>query len=82
MQSALGRKVLRKVAPLTRGAQHVHDTVDDLAHIDLAATAAMFGLWNQRFYQRPFCICEVARIAQLVAVVFGAVFVGPHLVAG
>ena len=71
-------QVLRDVAPLAAGAQDIHHTVDHLAHVDGTLAAAALGRRDQRPDQPPFRIGEVARIAQLVAVVAMAVFDRPH----
>ena len=81
IQGAFRWQILRNIAPLTPCAQHIHDPVDDLAHIDFAVSAAALGWWDERFDERPLCGGKVAGIAQLVAVVFDSVVGGPHLVA-
>jgi hypothetical protein len=53
-ECALGWKVFGNIAPLTARAQHIHDPVDDLAHIDFALSSAMFGRRNQRRNVRLF----------------------------
>lgn len=56
---------------------HIHDSIDDLAHIDFTLSPTMFGRRNHR-RDRPFLVRQIARIMQLVAIVFGAVLAGPY----
>src|SRR5216683_8040087 len=60
---AARRQVLRDRSPLATGAQHIHQAIDHLAHIDRALVAASLGWRNQRLHQRPFLIGQIARIA-------------------
>src|SRR5271170_5224093 len=53
IQGTPRRQILRNIAPLTPRAEHIHDPVDDLAHIDLAAPAAALGWRDERFDKRP-----------------------------
>src|SRR4029077_8472634 len=53
---AARRQVLRDRSPLATGAQHIHQAIDYLAHIDRALVAASLGWRNQRLHQRPFLI--------------------------
>ena len=64
--------------PMAAGAQEVHQPVENLANIDRALVAAPLSSGDHRLDQRSFLACQVARIAQLTAVVTGAVLVGPH----
>ena len=77
-ERALGWKVFGNIAPLTARAQYIHDPVDDLAHIDFSLSPAMFGRTNQRRDVRPLLVRQIARITQLVTIVFGAVLACPH----
>jgi hypothetical protein len=43
---AARRQVLRNRSPLATGAQHIHQAIDHLAHIDRALVAASLG-WQQ-----------------------------------
>src|SRR4030081_3935810 len=45
---AARRQVLRDRSPLATGAQHIHQAIDHLAHIDRALVAASLGWRNQR----------------------------------
>ena len=78
MHGAPGWQVFGKIAPLAAGAQNVHHAVDHLAHVDAPFAAAPLGGRDKRLDMRPFLIGQVAWIAQLVAVVAGAVFGSPH----
>jgi hypothetical protein len=78
MHGASGWQVLAKIAPLAAGAQNVHHAVDHLADIDAPFATAPLGRRDQRLDMRPFRIGQVARIAQLVAVVARAVLGSPH----
>ena len=75
---AARRQILRDVAPLAPGAQDIHDAVHHIAHIDAPFAAAALGWWNQRLDMRPLRVGQIARIAQLVAVVAGPVLDRPH----
>ena len=44
------------------------------AQLNRAFPPATFGWWNNRLDVRPLIVREIARIAQLVAIVFRAVF--------
>jgi hypothetical protein len=77
-ERALGWKVFGNIAPLTARAQYIHNPVDDLAHIDFSLSPAMFGRTNQRRDVRPLLVRQIARITQLVTIVFGAVLACPH----
>src|SRR3981081_1681662 len=59
-------------------AQHIHETVHDFPRINRALTSATFGRWNNRLDVRPLIVRRIARIAQLVTIVFQAVFGRPH----
>ena len=78
VHGASGRQVLGQRAPLATGAQDIHHAVDHLAHVDPPLAAAPLGRGDQRLDMRPFLIGQVARIAQLVTVVAGAVLGSPH----
>jgi len=71
-------QVLWDVPPLAAGARDVHYAVDRLAHVDAPLAAAALGRWDQRLDMRLLRIRKVTRIAQLVAIVAGAVFDRPH----
>ena len=72
------RQVLRDGAPLAASAEDVHQAVDDLALIDMTSIAAALGRRNERLDMRPFRVGQIAGIAQSIAVVASAIFVGPH----
>src|SRR6188472_3234284 len=75
---AARRQVLRHRPPLATRAEHIHQPVDHLAHVHRPLVASALGSRDHRRNQRPFLIGQVARIAQLAAVVASAVLVGPH----
>ena len=75
---AAGWQILWHRTPLAAGAQEVHQPVKNLADIDRALVAAPLSSGNLRLDQRPFLVGQVARIAQLAAVVAAAVLVSPH----
>ena len=72
------RQILRDVAPLASGTQDIHDAVHHLAHVDAPFAAAALGRGDQRLDMCPLRVGQVARVAQLVAVVTGPVFDRPH----
>src|SRR5712691_7474773 len=78
MHGASGRQVLGDRPPLAARAQNVHHAVDHLAHDDAPFPAAPLARRNERRDMRPLLIGQVARIAQAVAVVAGAVLGSPH----
>ena len=71
------RQVLRDDTPLAASAEDVHQAVDDLALIDMTSVAAALGRRSEPLDMRPFRVGQIARIAQLIAVVASAIFVGP-----
>src|SRR5262249_29791983 len=75
---ALWGQVLGQIAPLAAGAQHIHHTVHHFSHHHRAVAPTMFGWWDLRLDQRPLLIGQVRWVAQLVAVVAGAVLGRPH----
>src|SRR6202007_3187626 len=78
VHGAARRQVLRHRSPLATGAQHIHQAIDHLAHIDRALVAAALGWRNQWLHQRPFLISQIARIAWPASVVTTAVLLRPH----
>ena len=78
IQCAILWQVLGHVAPLAARAEDVEQATYDLAHIDrVFASAALRGR-DQLRDQRPLFLRQVTWIAQLIAVVSGTVFRGPH----
>src|SRR6185503_3972656 len=75
---AFRRQVFRDRAPLTAGRENVQEAVHHLPHVHPALATASLARWDQRFDQSPFIVGQIARIAQLAAVVTGAVLVRPH----
>src|SRR5271168_3210000 len=78
MDRAARWKILRQVAPLAAGAQDVHDAVHHRAHVHRPLASARLRRRNKRFDQRPLVIRQIARIAQMITIVFGSVLVSPH----
>jgi len=79
MHCTLRRQVLRQRLPLATRREHVEDCVENLAHIDLAPTAAALGRRDHRLSQRPFSIRQIARISQTVPLSGATMFWFPHL---
>ena len=77
---AFRRQVFRDRTPLATGGQNVHQAVDDLTHDHGALVATRFAGWYQSFDQLPLLVGQVARIAQLAAVVTDTVLARPHRV--
>lgn len=75
---AAGRQVFWQGRPLAAGAQDIHQRVDDLAHVDCALVATSLGRRDQGLDQRPLRVRQVARVAQLAAVIPTAVLCRPH----
>src|ERR1700751_6123722 len=75
---AFRRQVFRDRAPLTAGRENVHEAVHYLPHDHRALATASLARRDQRFDQSPFVVGQIARIAQLAAVVTGAVLARPH----
>ena len=75
---AARRKILRKVAPLAAGAQDIHHPVHDRAHLLSPLAAARFRGRNEGFNMRPLVIRQVARVSQVITIVFRAVRMRPH----
>src|SRR5271166_714207 len=80
MNRTLRWQVFRDRAPLASSGEHVHETVYHLAHNHSTLVAAALTGWDQRFDQLPLVVSQIARIAQLAAVVTGSVLARPHLV--
>src|SRR5207249_4945407 len=78
MDCAARRKILRKVAPLAASAQDIHNSIHDLAHVCSPLAAAALRWWNERFDKRPLVIRQVARVSQVIAIVFRSVLLRPH----
>jgi hypothetical protein len=78
VHGAARRQVLRDVAPLAAGAQHVHHTVDHFAQVHSAFAAAALGRRDQRLDVLSLSIGEITRVAQLVTVVATTVLGRPH----
>ena len=58
---ATRRKILRNIAPLTTGAQDVHQAVHHRTHVGAALAAARLRRWNEWLDIRPFVVRQIAR---------------------
>jgi hypothetical protein len=58
--------------------REVHHPVHDGAHVGTSLATAGFRRRNQRFHIRPFVFCQVARIPQMITIVFRSVLMRPH----
>src|SRR5271163_345865 len=75
---AVRRKILRYVAPLATGAQEIHHPVHHGAHVGPSLATAGLRRRNQWFDIRPLVIRQVARVPQMIAIVFRSVLKRPH----
>src|SRR5215475_57602 len=75
---AVRRKVLRQIAPLATGTQDIHHAVHGRPHVDPALPTAGLGRRNQRFNIRPLVIRQIARVSQVITIVFRSVLKRPH----
>src|SRR5882672_5855375 len=75
---AVRRKVLRKVAPLATGTEDIHHPVHDRTHVGPPLATAGLGRRNQWCNIRPLVIREVARVPQVITIVFRSVLKRPH----
>src|SRR5271157_5184011 len=78
IDGAARRQILGKIAPLASGAQHVHHGAERLSHVCLAPAASPPRRRNERFDMRPLLIRQVARVSQMITLVFRSVLVRPH----
>ena len=78
IDGAAGRKILGKVTPLASRAQHVHEGVERLSHVRLPFAASPPRRRNERFDMRPLLIRQVARVSQMIPLIFRSVLVRPH----
>ena len=76
-QSAAWRQILGHRAPLTAGAQDIHQAVHDFTDIDAPLTATTLGRRYQWSDMRPFFIRHVAWVAKLAAIENGGAII-PH----
>ncbi len=74
---AVRREVLRKVAPLATGAEDIHNPIHDRTHVSASFATARLGRRNQRRNIRPLVIREVARVPQVITIVFWSVLKRP-----
>jgi hypothetical protein len=78
VQLAAWQQILANCSPLTPSAEDVHQTIDDLPHVDRAFVASSLSRRDQRSSKRPFVVGQIARLAKLAAVIAAAVVNGPH----
>ena len=71
-------KILRKIAPLAPGAQDVHHAVHNSTHVGAPLTSAGLRRWNERLDIRPLVIRQIARIPEVITIVFRSVLMRPH----
>ena len=79
VQRRARRQVRRNRAPLTAGAQNIHQAVDHLAHHDMTPVPTALGRRNERLHKRPFLVRHIARIAQSASVIASAEFLLVHI---
>src|SRR5262249_20165188 len=75
---ALRRQVLRDRTPLTAGRENIHEPIHDLAHDYRALVATWLAPRDQGLDPLPLVVGQIAQIAQLAAVIAGAVLGRPH----
>src|ERR1700720_1843908 len=75
---ATRRKILRNIAPLTTGAQDVHQAVHHRTHVGAALAAARPRRRNERRDNRPLLVREVAWVPLMITIVSRSVFLRPH----
>src|SRR5579871_4468242 len=75
---AARREILRKGTPLAARAQDIHHPVHHRAHVGSPLAATWLRRRNERFDKRPLLIRQVARVPQVIAVVFRSVLIRPH----
>ena len=78
VRPAARRRIFRDCAPWASGAQHVHHVVRRHAPIDPPHAAVPLGGRRQRIDMPLFCVRQIARTAQCIAVVERTVFGFPH----
>ena len=71
-------KILRKIAPLATGAQDVHHAVHNRTHVGAPLTSARLRRRNERLDIRPLVIRQIARVPQVITIVFRSVIMRPH----
>src|SRR3990172_8236943 len=55
-------KILRQLAPLTAGAQHIADRIHHIAHVGFALAPALARRRDRRLDERPFRVRQIAWI--------------------
>ena len=75
---AAWRKILGEIAPLTTGAQNIHQAVYHRTHVGAALAAARPRRRNEWRNNRPLLVREVAWVSQMITIVSRPVFLCPH----
>jgi hypothetical protein len=75
---AAWRKILGEIAPLTTGAQNIHQAVYHRTHVGAALAAARPRRRNEWRNNRPLLVREVAWVPQMITIVSRPVFLCPH----
>ena len=75
---AARREILWKVTPLAAATEDIHHPVHDRAHVGSPLAAAWLGWRNEWFDKCPLVIRQVARVSQMITIVFRAVLMRPH----
>src|SRR5689334_10901098 len=78
MHGALGRQILGDCTPLAAGAEDIHNPVNHFANVNRSLVAARLGRRDYRPDFGPLRIRQIARIAQMAAVVPITVLLRPH----
>jgi hypothetical protein len=65
---------------LATGAEDIHDPVHDRTHVGPPLAAAALRRRNERLDKRPLVIRQIARVSQVITIVFRAVLRRPHRV--
>ena len=78
IDGAARRQILGKITPLASRAQHVHDGVERLSHVCFPSAPSPPRRGDEGFDMRPLLIGQVARVSQMIPLVFRSVLVRPH----
>ena len=76
---AVRRKILRKIAPLTTGAQDIHQAVYHRTHVGAALAAARSRRRNERRNNGPLLVREVAWVSQMITIGYLGRFFCVHI---
>ena len=78
VHDALGGKILRQLAPLAPGRQHIEDRVQHHARFWNRMAPRLPGMRHQRRDERPLLVGQIARISAVLAFVRRSAIVRPH----